>query len=297
MFSTHNTVYNYFSCRVFSVIAYATVAFGRSASMVPNYSRAKEASLRIMRLNARQSLIDPDNEQNGRILVNFISTQQKQTILNLMFCSKENVNGKLEFRNVYFKYPARKGKHALRHLSFACEQGTATAIVGPSGSGKSTCIALLERFYDPERGEILLDGHDIRTLNVKWFRSIVGLVQQEPILFNLSIRDNIAYGNTTRTFTDAAIFEAARQADIHETITSLAQGYDTMCGASGQVQLAGGQKQRIAIARLLIRQPKIVLFDEATSALNVAVEKVLIFSSFSKKKQNRCAYFYVEYYA
>ena len=201
-----------------------------------------------------------------------------------MFCSKENVNGKLEFRNVYFKYPARKGKHALRHLSFACEQGTATAIVGPSGSGKSTCIALLERFYDPERGEILLDGHDIRTLNVKWFRSIVGLVQQEPILFNLPIRDNIAYGNTTRTFTDAEIFEAARQADIHETITSLAQGYDTMCGASGQVQLAGGQKQRIAIARLLIRQPKIVLFDEATSALNVAVEKVLIFSSFSKKK-------------
>ena len=80
MFSAHNTVYNYFSCRVFSVIAYATVAFGRSASMVPNYSRAKEASLRIMRLNARQSLIDPDNEQNGRILVNFISTQNKNKL-------------------------------------------------------------------------------------------------------------------------------------------------------------------------------------------------------------------------
>lgn len=239
--------------QVFSVIAYATVAFGRSASMVPNYSRAKEASLRIMDLNARQSLIDPDDEKQGRIL--------------------GNVNGNFEFRNVSFKYPSRKGRHVLRDLSFKCGQGTATAIVGPSGSGKSTCIALLERFYDPQDGEVLLDGHDIRTLNVKWFRSIIGLVQQEPILFNLSIRENIAYGDTTRTFTDAEIFEAARQADIHHTITALAQGYETLCGASGQAQLAGGQKQRIAIARLLIRQPKIVLFDEATSALNVAVEK------------------------
>ena len=95
--------------------------------------------------------------------------------------------------------------------------------MGPTGSGKSTVIALLERFYDPQRGSILLDGHDLRTLNVKWFRSIIGVVPQEPVLFNRSIRDNIAYGDTTRQITDAEIHEAARQADIHHFITNLAQ--------------------------------------------------------------------------
>ncbi|CAF1332274.1 unnamed protein product [Rotaria sordida] len=240
--------------QVFAVITYATIAFGRSASMVPNYSRAKEASIRIMNLNARQSRIDPDNENEGEIL--------------------ERVRGVLEFRDVSLKYPSRKESRVLRHLSFTCNKGEATGIVGPSGSGKSTCIALLERFYDPQRGKVLLDGHDLRTINVKWLRSIIGLVQQEPVLFNISIRDNIAYGDTTREFTDAEIYEAARQADIHDTIIGLAQGYDTMCGSSSQVKLAGGQKQRIAIARLLIRNPKIVLFDEATSALNAAVEEI-----------------------
>jgi ATP-binding cassette subfamily B (MDR/TAP) protein 1 len=133
------------------------------------------------------------------------------------------VRGTLEFRDVSFTYPSRKEVRVLRNLSFTCGQGEATAIIGPSGSGKSTCIALLERFYDPQKGAVLLDGHDLRTFNVKWLRSIIGLVQQEPILFNLSIRDNIAYGDTTRTFTDAEIYEVARQADIHQAITALAQ--------------------------------------------------------------------------
>ncbi|CAF1390369.1 unnamed protein product, partial [Rotaria sordida] len=252
--------------QVFAVITYATIAFGRSASMVPNYSRAKEASIRIMNLNARQSRIDPDNENEGEIL--------------------ERVRGVLEFRDVSLKYPSRKESRVLRHLSFTCNKGEATGIVGPSGSGKSTCIALLERFYDPQRGKVLLDGHDLRTINVKWLRSIIGLVQQEPVLFNISIRDNIAYGDTTREFTDAEIYEAARQADIHDTIIGLAEGYDTMCGSSSQVQLAGGQKQRIAIARLLIRNPKIVLFDEATSALNAAVEE-RIMRTFNRTRADR----------
>ncbi|CAF3877688.1 unnamed protein product [Rotaria sp. Silwood1] len=241
--------------KVFAVITYGTIAFGRSASMVPNYSQAKQASIKIMDLNSRQSIIDPDKETEGITL--------------------KKVGGTLEFRDVSFKYPSRKGR-VLKNLSFTCGQGEATAIVGPSGSGKSSCIALLERFYDPQQGAVLLDGHDLRTLNVKWLRSIIGLVQQEPVLFNLSIRDNIAYGDTTRTFTDAEINEAARLADIHHTIIGLAQGYNTICGTSSQVQLAGGQKQRIAIARLLVRQPKIVLFDEATSALNTAVEENIL---------------------
>jgi ABC-type multidrug transport system fused ATPase/permease subunit len=111
----------------------------------------------------------------------------------------------------------------LKNLSLTCEPGATTAIVGPSGSGKSTCIGLLERFYDPEQGVVRLDGHDLRTLNVQWLRSIIGLVQQEPVLFNLSIRDNIAYGDTTRIFTDEEIHEVARQADIHRVIINLGQ--------------------------------------------------------------------------
>jgi ABC-type multidrug transport system fused ATPase/permease subunit len=111
----------------------------------------------------------------------------------------------------------------LKNLSLTCEPGATTAIVGPSGSGKSTCIGLLERFYDPEQGVVRLDGHDLRSLNVQWLRSIIGLVQQEPVLFNLSIRDNIAYGDTARMFTDEEIHEVARQADIHRVIINLGQ--------------------------------------------------------------------------
>ncbi|CAF4231178.1 unnamed protein product [Rotaria sp. Silwood2] len=242
--------------QVFAVITYATVAFGRSASMVPNYSRAKEAAINIMNLNARRSRIDPDNEHEGLTV--------------------KNVNGSLEFGNVGFKYPYQKRRRVLKNFSLTCAQSQTTAIVGPSGSGKSTCIALLERFYDPQQGTVFLDGHDLRTLNVQWLRSIVGLVEQEPILFNRSIRENIAYGDTTRTVTDAEIDEAARQADIHHFITQLKQGYKTKCGVSSQVQLSGGQKQRIAIARMLIRRPKIILFDEATSALDVRVEQNIL---------------------
>ena len=174
-----------------------------------------------------------------------------------------------------------------------CAANSQTAIVGPSGSGKSTCIALIQRFYDPIRGSVYLDGHDLCTLNVQWLRSIMGIVQQEPVLFNMSIRDNIAYGVNNETVTDLEIENAAKQANAHDMIVQLAQvitrmfvrtllyfiniqGYDTMCGSEGQVQLSGGQKQRIAIARMLIRLPKIVLFDEATSALDVETEKVCI---------------------
>lgn len=104
-----------------------------------------------------------------------------------------------------------------------CSSACTTAFVGPSGGGKSTATALLQRFYDPAGGKILLDGHDIRSLNIKWLRSIIGLVQQEPVLFNQSIRDNIAYGDNSRTLSDNEIMQAAKVANIHDTIISLPQ--------------------------------------------------------------------------
>ncbi|CAF0788245.1 unnamed protein product [Adineta ricciae] len=239
--------------RVFGVITFAMITVGRSMAMIPDYSKGKMAALRIIRLHKRQSQINPQDD-SGIVL--------------------KDVIGNIEFRDIRFRYPSRPTLRILRDFSLECPSGGTTALVGPSGSGKSTTIGLLERFYDPIKGKVLLDGHDIKILNLQWLRSIMGLVQQEPILFNLSVRDNIAYGDNSREVTQEEIEKAARMANIHELIIALPSGYETSCGAKGN-QLSGGQKQRIAIARALVRSPKILLLDEATSALDNKSEKVV----------------------
>jgi ATP-binding cassette subfamily B (MDR/TAP) protein 1 len=147
------------------------------------------------------------------------------------------------------------------------------ALVGESGCGKSTVISLIERFYDPNSGNVLLDGVNIRKFKLSWFRQQMGLVSQEPILFNESIRSNIAYGNQAGV-TEEEIIAATRAANAHSFISSLPQGYDTSVGERG-VQLSGGQKQRIAIARAILKNPVILLLDEATSALDAESERVV----------------------
>ncbi|CAF3747797.1 unnamed protein product [Rotaria sordida] len=239
--------------RVFSVITFAAMSIGRSASMAPSYAKGKASARRILDLNKRESKIDPE-DSSGITL--------------------SDINGNIEFRDVRFRYPARPKLRILHRFNLNCDSGETTALVGPSGSGKSTTVALIQRFYDPLTGTVLLDGHDIKTLNIQWLRSLLGLVQQEPVLFNLSIRDNIAYGDNSRQVTQDEIEAAARKANIHDIITSLPEGYGTSCGAKGG-QLSGGQKQRIAIARALVRNPKILLLDEATSALDNKSEKIV----------------------
>ncbi|CAF1523752.1 unnamed protein product [Adineta ricciae] len=239
--------------RAFCVITLCIFAVNRSLRMLPDYAKAKAAGLRIIKLHQRQSQIDPTNE-SGIIL--------------------KDIGGNIEFSDVHFRYPNRPTLRVLRHFSLKCLYGATTALVGPSGCGKSTAIALLQRFYDPDKGRILIDGHDIKVFNIRWWRSMIGLVQQEPILFNLSIRDNIAYGDNSRDIKQEEIETAARMANIHELIISFPHGYETLCGAKGS-QLSGGQKQRIAIARALIRNPKLLLLDEATSALDNKSEKVV----------------------
>ena len=185
----------------------------------------------------------------------------------------ESVKGGVEVRDVRFAYPAAPSFFVCRGYSLQIAAGTSCALVGPSGSGKSTIVALLQRFYDPQAGAVLLDGRDIRTLNLRWLRSQLGLVGQEPILFQGSVAENIRYGKQGAS--QEEVEEAARQANAHGFITAdLSEGYDTQVGQSGS-KLSGGQKQRVAIARAIIKQPAVLLLDEATSALDNKSEKVV----------------------
>jgi ABC-type methionine transport system ATPase subunit len=177
--------------------------------------------------------------------------------------------GRIEFRNVSFRYPSRDVL-VLRNVSFVVEPGQMAALVGHSGSGKSTCVQLLERFYDVTEGVILLDGQDIRELDPRWLHHVMALVAQEPILFQMTIRENVKYGK--RKATDQEVESAIEIANARKFISKLDKGLDTVVGEKGST-LSGGQRQRIAIARAVIRDPVILVTDEATSALDAASEK------------------------
>ncbi|KAK9129443.1 hypothetical protein Sjap_009930 [Stephania japonica] len=181
------------------------------------------------------------------------------------------VSGNIEFSEVSFAYPSRSNM-VFESLSFSINAGKTCAVVGQSGSGKSTIISLVERFYEPTSGKALLDGHDLKTLQLKWLRQQIGLVSQEPALFATSIAENILYGREDANMEH--IVEAAKASNAHSFIQSLPDGYNTQVGEGG-IQLSGGQKQRIAIARAVVRNPKILLLDEATSALDAESEHVV----------------------
>lgn len=185
----------------------------------------------------------------------------------------ENIEGNIELHDVHFAYPARPKVMVFQGFSFKFEAGKSTALVGQSGCGKSTIIGLIERFYDPQKGLVKIDGHDIRSYNLRSIRKHIALVSQEPILFSGTIRENIAYG-ASKEINEIEIIEAAKVANAHDFIAALKNGYDTWCGDRG-IQLSGGQKQRIAIARAVLRSPSVLLLDEATSALDSESEKVI----------------------
>lgn len=172
-----------------------------------------------------------------------------------------------------FAYPMRPDHEVYTGMNLTIPAGKTVAFVGPSGCGKSTAVQLIERFYDPSAGAVLLDGTDIKDLKVSWYRQQIGLVSQEPVLFGGTIRDNISYGKPGASSED--IENAAKLANIHwDIVGKFPDKYDTQVGEGG-IQLSGGQKQRIAIARAIVRDPKILLLDEATSALDTKSERVV----------------------
>ncbi|XP_065859877.1 ABC transporter B family member 11-like [Euphorbia lathyris] len=238
--------------QVFFALTMAAIGVSQSSSMGADSAKAKAAAASVFGIIDRESKIDPSDESGTTI---------------------ENVKGEIELHHISFKYPLRPDTQIFRDLNLTIRSGKTVALVGESGSGKSTVIALLQRFYDPDSGHITLDGIEIQKLQLKWLRQQMGLVSQEPVLFNDTIRANIGYGKEGNA-SEAEIIAASELANAHKFISSLNQGYDTVVGERG-VQLSGGQKQRVAIARAIIKSPKILLLDEATSALDAESERVV----------------------
>ncbi|KAG8514703.1 ATP-binding cassette sub-family B member 5, partial [Galemys pyrenaicus] len=238
---------------VFTAIAYGAMAMGEALVLAPEYSKAKSGAAHLFALLEKKPTIESYSQEG------------KKT---------DTCEGNIEFREVSFFYPCRPDVFILHDLSLCIEKGKTVAFVGSSGCGKSTFIQLLQRFYDPVKGQVLFDGVDAKELNIQWLRSQIAIVSQEPVLFNCSIAENIAYGDNSRVVPLDEIKEVANAANIHSFIEGLPEKYNTQVGLKG-AQLSGGQKQRLAIARALLRKPKILLLDEATSALDNESEKVV----------------------
>ncbi|MDW8395996.1 MAG: ABC transporter ATP-binding protein [Anaerolineae bacterium] len=178
------------------------------------------------------------------------------------------LRGRVEFRDVWFKFAGAE-RWALEGVSFVVEPGTRVAVVGRTGSGKSSIVNLIPRFYDPQRGQVLIDGYDVKDVTLDSLRSQIGIVLQDTVLFSGTIRDNIAYGRPEASMEE--VIEAAKAAQAHEFIMAFPDGYDTIIGERG-VGLSGGQKQRIAIARAILLKPRLLILDDSTSAVDAETE-------------------------
>lgn len=233
------------------VFSFATFALVEPFGLAPYILKRRESLSSVFEIIDREPKIDPDDNTGLK---------------------PPNVYGSIEFRNVDFCYPTRPEVMVLNNFNLKISGGQTVAIVGVTGSGKSTIVSLIERFHDPVAGQLLLDGRDLKDFNLRWLRSHMGLVQQEPVIFSTTIRENIIYARHNAT--ESEIKEAARIANLHHFISGLPHGYDTHVGMRG-VDLTPGQKQRIAIARVVLKNAPILLLDEASSAIESESSRVV----------------------
>lgn len=231
---------------VFIAVVFGSQSAGRVFAYAPDLNSAKIAGSNIMALLNRRPIIDSESKEGEKVSIS---------------------SGLVTFQNVHFNYPSRPHVKVLQGLNIEVKPGQYAALVGPSGCGKSTTIGLIERFYDTLKGKVMLDGVDISKLNPSEYRNQIGLVSQEPNLFDMTIKDNVCFGCVTMP-SQERIEEVGKQANIHDFIMTLPDKYETRVGSKGG-QLSGGQKQRLAIMRALINNPKVLLLDEATSALGI----------------------------
>ncbi|XP_020583344.1 ABC transporter B family member 6-like [Phalaenopsis equestris] len=235
----------------YMVFSFATFALVEPFGLAPYILKRRNSLISVFEIIDRVPVIDPDDNSGVK---------------------PPTVYGSIELKNIDFCYPNRPDLMVLNNFCIKVGGGQTVAVVGVSGSGKSTIISLIERFYDPVSGQILLDGRDLKHFNLRWLRSHMGLVQQEPIIFSTTIRENIIYARHNAT--EAEMKEAARIANAHHFISSLPHGYDTHVGMRG-VDLTPGQKQRIAIARVVLKNAPILLLDEASSAIESESSRVV----------------------
>lgn len=236
--------------RVFMVLMVSANGAAETLTLAPDFIKGGRAMRSVFDLLDRKTEIEPDDPNAA--------------------AAPDRLRGEVELKHVDFAYPTRPDVQVFRDLTLRARAGKTLALVGPSGCGKSSVITLIQRFYEPTSGRILVDGKDIRKFNLKSLRRHIAAVPQEPCLFAGTIHDNIAYGRESAT--EAEVVEAATLANAHKFISGLPDGYRTHVGERG-VQLSGGQRQRVAIARALVKKAGIMLLDEATSALDAESER------------------------
>lgn len=237
--------------RVFMVLMVSANGAAETLALAPDFIKGGRAIRSVFQLVDRKTEIEPDDPEAAAIF-------------------PDRLRGEVELKHVDFAYPSRPEAPVFRDLNLRARAGKTLALVGPSGCGKSSVISLVQRFYEPSSGRVLVDGKDIRKYNLKALRRAMALVPQEPCLFAGTVYDNIAYGREGAT--EAEVVEAASLANAHKFISALPEGYRTGVGERG-VQLSGGQRQRIAIARAFLKKPAVLLLDEATSALDTESER------------------------